>query len=412
MNENLAVEPCVIPEFSVVDHELVIGGYPIRQLAARVGSTPFFAYERRSISSRVAELRAALPREISLRYAVKANPMAAVVSHLSRLIDGFDVSSLQEMSTALDTGVPAADIGFSGPGKSEAEISCAVAAGVVLHLESERELNEAIAAGKKLDIVPKVAVRVNPDFEVRGSKLKMGGGSKPFGLDEDRVPALLKQIFAERLDFQGFHIFTGSQNLNAESVIDTLKNSLELGASLIRHAPNGAPTLTIGGGFGIPYFPGDKPLDLTAVGTALGEILPDYKVRHPETKLVIELGRYLVGEAGVYVCKIIDRKISRGQAFLIADGGMNHHLAASGHLGQVIRRNFPVAIGTRMDRDARETASIVGPLCTPLDLLADKVRLPRAEIGDLVVVFQSGAYGLTASPVNFLGHPPAREILV
>ena len=396
----------------MVDNELVIGGFPIRRLAARVGSTPFFAYERRRIAQRVGELRSALPKGVQLRYAVKANPMGAVLAQLSRLVDGFDVSSYQEMCAALDTGTPAVEIGFSGPGKTDEEIGCAVAAGVVLHLESENELSRAIAAGAKLGIPAKVAVRVNPDFEVKGSRLKMGGGSKQFGIDSERVPALLKQILAARLDFRGFHVFSGSQNLNSVSVLDALKHSLDLVIALKPRVSGPIPSLTMGGGFGVPYFPGDTSLDLDAVGRGMEEPVANFKARLPETTLKLELGRYLVAEAGVYVCRIVDRKISRGQTFLVADGGMNHHLAASGHLGQVIRKNFPAAIATRMNREPTETVSVVGPLCTPLDMLADQVRLPKAEIGDLVVVFQSGAYGLTASPVNFLSHPAPREILV
>ena len=168
----------------------------------------------------------------------------------------------------------------------------------------------------------------------------------------------------------------------------------------------------MGGGFGIPYFPNDKPLDLTAVGKGLADLMPRIREKLPEAQVTLELGRYLVGEAGIYVCRVIDRKVSRDHIFLVTDGGLHHHLAATGNFGQTIRRNFPVAVGNRLDQAADETVSVVGCLCTPLDLLADKVDLPIAQVGDLIVIFQSGAYAASASPADFLSHPAPVEVLV
>ncbi len=377
-----------------------------------VGSTPFYAYGRQLMSDRVARLRQLLPKEIHLHYAMKANPMPAVVGHMARLVDGLDVASHNEMLVALDTGVDPRSISFAGPGKSSAEVRCAVAAGIVTILESDRQLTEVIAAAEALGVTPRVAVRVNPDFDVKGSGMRMSGGAKPFGIDAEQVPALLTAIEAAHLEFEGFHIFTGSQNLRAELVIEAQRRVLELAFDLAANTSMPTRMLNIGGGFGIPYFPGDAPLDVAAIGTALTEAMPEIQRRVPQATVIIELGRYLVGEAGLYVCRVTDRKVSRGQTFLVVDGGMHHHLAASGNLGQVVRKNYPVVVGTRVNSTDTETVSVVGPLCTPLDLLADKVTLARAEVGDLVVVHQSGAYGLTASPQNFLGHPHAREVLV
>lgn len=399
-------------QFARVDNELVIGGVTLSQLAARVGATPFYAYDRALLTARVAQLREHLPKEIHLHYAMKANPMPAVVQHLAKLVDGIDVASRKEMLVALDTGIAPHTISFAGPGKSTAEIRCAVAAGIVLNLESERELAEVIAAGKALKVTPRVAIRVNPDFEFKGSGMRMSGGAKPFGIDAERVPAMLKTIEAASLNFEGFHVFTGSQNLKAEAVIEAQKNVLELAYSLAAQTTMPTKMVNIGGGFGIPYFPGDKPLDLAAVGTHLASVMPVFKQRLPHATMVVELGRYFVGEAGVYVSRVTDRKISRGQTFLVVDGGMHHHLAASGNFGQVIRKNYPIALGTAVEGAATETVSVVGPLCTPLDLLGDKVSLAPAAIGDLIVLFQSGAYGPTASPQDFLSHPHALEVLV
>jgi len=399
-------------QFEVVDDCLRIGGMPLTRLAERVGSTPFYAYDRAKLSERVALLRRHLPPEVHLHYAMKANPMPAVVQHMAGLVDGIDIASGGEQRVALDTTMDPGLISFAGPGKSDQDLSCAVAAGVVLNMESEAEMERIAAAGKRLGIVPKVAVRVNPDFELKSSGMKMGGGPKQFGVDAERVPAMLQRIGELGLAFQGFHIYSGSQNLKAASIQEAHEKTFALAIRLAEHAPSPVLTLNIGGGFGIPYFPGEERLDLEAVGANLKRLLPDVKRALPQARIVIELGRYLVAEAGIYVSRVIERKVSRGQVYLITDGGLHHHLSASGNFGQVIRKNYPVAIGNRVQGAARETVSVVGPLCTPLDLLADQMDLAQAEAGDLVVVFQSGAYGLTASPVAFLSHPVAQEVLV
>jgi len=392
--------------------ELCIGGETVSRLAARVGRTPFFAYDRAKITARVERLRAALPRAIRLHYAIKANPMPAVVQHLAGLMDGFDVASGGELGLALDTSVPPAQVGFAGPGKTDAELARAIAAGVVIELESEGEARRAAAIAEARGASPPVAVRVNPNFRVKGSGMHMGGGPSAFGVDAEDVPALLSLLRETPLRFVGFHIFAGSQNLDAQAVISAESQIAALAVELAAHAPAPVRHLNIGGGFGIPYFVKDRPLDLEAVGAALSGVVDRVTTELPEAEVIVELGRYIVGEAGVYVCRVVDRKVSRGQVYLVTDGGLHHHLAATGNFGQGIRRNFPVAIATRMDAGAEESVQVVGCLCTPIDLLADKLPAPRAEVGDLVAIFQSGAYAFTASPRDFLGHPHPAEVLV
>ena len=399
-------------QFPVVDDCLWVGGMPLTQLAARIGQTPFYAYERRLLDQKMALLRGALPPAIELHYAVKANPMPAVVQHMAGLVDGLDVASLGELRVALDSGTNPSRISFAGPGKRPVELTAAIAAGITVNLESPGELETLARLGQAQGRQPQVAVRINPDFELKTSGMKMGGGPKPFGVDAEQVPALLRRIGELRLDFQGFHIFTGSQNLRAEAIVEAHDHSFELALRLAAEAPGPLRLLNIGGGFGIPYFPGDRPLDLAPIAANLERWLPVVKARLPQAQVVLELGRYLVGEAGIYVAEVVDRKVSRGHTFLITNGGLHHHLAASGNFGQVIRKNYPVVVGNRVLGAERETVSVVGPLCTPLDILADRMELAKADIGDLIVVFQSGAYGLTASPTAFLGHPPCVEVLV
>lgn len=391
----------------------VVGGIPVDLLAEQVGGTPFFAYDRARLTERVALLRATLPAGIELGYAVKANPMPAVVGHLAGLVDALDVASAAEMRIALDTPMAADHVSFAGPGKTPAELAQATAAGVTIEMESETEAERLIAIGERLGIRPRVAVRVNPDFQVKGSGMRMGGGAQQFGVDAERVPALVEMLARSDLDVLGFHIFAGSQNLNAEILCEAQRRTVELALRLAELAPVPIRYVNIGGGFGIPYFEGDRPLDLAAIGENLHRLLDDViRPSLPDTRVVVELGRYIVGECGVYVTRVLDRKESRGKTFLVVDGGLHHQLAASGNFGQVIRRNYPVAIGNRVGEEPAETVSVVGCLCTPLDMLADGVTLPVAEIGDLVVISQAGAYGLTASPTGFLSHPAPAEALV
>lgn len=382
------------------------------RLADRVGTTPFYAYDRKKITERVELLRQNLPQEVLLHYAIKANPMPAVVQHLASLVDGMDVASAGEMRVALDTTLTSEKISFAGPGKKVHELRSAIAAGVVLNIESPQEMELIAQQGVDLGMAPKVAIRINPDFELKSSGVKMSGGSKPFGIDAECVPDVLKRLDLLDLNFVGFHIFSGSQNLNAAAIQESHEKIVMLAIQLAKYAPSSVKLLNIGGGFGVPYFPGDQPLDIAAIGVNLQRLIKRIKQQLPETTVALELGRYLVAEAGIYVCRVLERKASRGQVFLVTDGGLHHHLAASGNLGQVIRKNYPVVIGNKVQGTAREIVSVVGPLCTPLDVLADQMAMARASVNDLVVVLQSGAYGLTASPTAFLDHPPPIEVLV
>lgn len=399
--------------FARTDGKLAVGGVPLDLLAARVGATPFFAYDRELVTRRVAEVRAALPPAVELSYAVKANPMPALLHHLSGLVDGLDVASAGELRKALDTPVPAHRVSFAGPGKTTAELRQAVAAGVTLELESHGELRRIREVGRELGVRARIAVRVNPDFSVRGAGMRLGGGPQQFGIDAELVPALLADLGRGDVDFLGFHVFAGSQNLDAQSICAAQRATVDLVLALADAAPGPIRYLNLGGGFGIPYAARDRPVDLAVIGENLHHLMRDVIARRlPSARVVIELGRYLVGEAGVYVTRVVDRKQSRGRTYLVVDGGLHHQLAASGNFGQTIRRNYPIAVGGAHGGPETETVNVVGRLCTPLDVLADKAELPPAQIGELIVLFQAGAYGLTASPTAFLGHPEPVEVLV
>ncbi|WP_108790383.1 pyridoxal-dependent decarboxylase, exosortase A system-associated [Erythrobacter sp. Alg231-14] len=394
------------------DGELAIGTRTASDLVASAGQTPLFVYSRAHLDRRVAELRAALPSRIGVNYAVKANPHAAMVAHMDPLVDGFDIASSGELAMTNAAGIDPKRVSFAGPGKRDDELEAAIACGVTLNCESEGEAQRSLAIGHRIGKAPRIAIRVNPDFELKGSGMKMGGGAKPFGVDAERVPALARSIINEGADWRGLHIFTGSQALSADAIIEAQGNVLKLAAKLGDDIGRVLPKLNMGGGFGIAYFPNDTALDLSAVGAALHGYVEDLPPSLKDTELCLELGRYLVGEAGVYLCRVIDRKVSHGTTYLVTDGGLHHQLAASGNFGTVVRRNYPVAIASRYDAEPDDVVNVVGCLCTPLDRLADQALMPRAQVGDIVAVFCAGAYGASASPAAFLGHGPAAEILV
>ena len=398
--------------YAALDGELAIDGNKASDLVMRAGGTPLFVYSAALIRQRVAALRQAMPSRLALHYAVKANPFLPVVDLMQGLVDGFDIASGGELEIVLKAGIDPARVSFAGPGKRDAELEAAISCGVTLNLESENEANRALAIAERIGKTPRLAIRVNPEFDLKGSGMKMGGGAKPFGLDAERVPELARRIIASGAEWRGFHIFAGSQALDAEAIAETQAQTLALAAKLAEASGAALPHCNLGGGFGIPYFPGDAPLDIAFVGERLSDAFAALPPVLAETAFCIELGRFLVGEAGVYLTRIVDRKVSHGEIFLICDGGLHHQLAASGNFGTVVRRNYPVAIASRFDAPADEEASVVGCLCTPLDRLADKANFPRADVGDLVAVFCAGAYGASASPAAFLGQGPALEMLV
>jgi len=291
-------------------------------------------------------------------------------------------------------------------------LRAAVASGVIINMESPTEMTRIAALAKATGRRPTVSIRVNPDFELKAAGMKMGSGPKPFGVDAENVPDMLAELSKLPLEFMGFHIFSGSQNLREDAIMEAQAKTFELAYKLAEYAPAPLRWLNIGGGLGIPYFPGEQRLDLAPIAANLAPLLKTASKKLPGAEIVMELGRYLTAEAGIYVCEIVDRKVSRGEIFLITNGGLHHHLAASGNFGQVIRKNYPLCLGNRVNAPKLETVQVVGPLCTPLDLLGNRVELPPAGPGDLVVLFQSGAYGFSASPRDFLSHPQPEQILL
>lgn len=403
----------VPPFFEGEEGMLLIGGCGAASLVDEAGDTPLFVYDMGIVERQVRDLREAMPSQLSIHYAVKANPYPALLERMARLVDGFDVASGGEMARALEAGMDAAHVSFAGPGKRDDELAAAIDAGVTLNLESEGEARRALAIAEKRGRTPRLAVRVNPDFDLKGSGMRMGGGAKPFGVDADRAAGLARSLIEAGADWRGWHIFAGSQALDAEALIDTQAATVGLAARLSGAVGTAPPLVNLGGGFGIPYFPGDRRLDIAPIGEALGQTLHARADILADSEFAMELGRWLVGEAGVYLTRVVDVKQSQGETFVVVDGGLHHQLAASGNFGTVVRRNYPMAVANRYGAPpAEEAVTVVGCLCTPIDKLGDKVALPSMVEGDLIAIFAAGAYGASASPSAFLGHPPALELLL
>lgn len=386
-------------------------GLDVAALADRVGGTPFFAYDASAIEWRIDTLRAQLPADALLCYAVKANPLPALLRRLAPRLDGADVSSGEEIRRALAAGFDGAQLGFTGPGKSDADLTLAVRQGVRLCAESIGEIGRIARIAAREDLPARVALRVNPDVSVSGTQVRMNEAGV-FGIDSSQLPAALRAVRDHRLVFAGFHYYCASRMLDADAVIalhafctaDALRAADDAGLTL--------DWLNLGGGFGIPASADEAPLDMAAVTAHLHHVDARLKAAHPAARLALEPGRYLVGEAGIYVCRILDRKTVRGRTWLVADGGAHHHLHATLQPDRTHAANLPMTLLQAVPDTGAECVSIAGPLCAPFDVLARDITLPVAQPGDLLVVFQSGAYGASASPVNFLGHPPAAEIVL
>jgi diaminopimelate decarboxylase len=411
----MSIPELAAPYWKSNEHgELLAGDLTISSLAARHG-TPLFIYDRGVLEQKYFSLRNTLPAKFEIFYSVKANPNAAFLKFFLEKGCGLEVASGGELQLAERAGCPPEKIVFAGPGKTEPELKLAITQGIgEIHAESELEIGRISSISAEVGCRTCVALRINPNEEGQGGAMRMGGKAAPFGVDEERMEPLLRRIASDpRLDFCGIHLFAGTQILDYKFLLAQYRKGLQIGqrAAALLAAP--LRTLDFGGGLGIPYFPGDSELDLGQFAVGLRELLNStLSCGLTTTRFMIEPGRFLVGEAGVYVARINDMKVSRGKKYLILDGGMNHHLAASGNLGQVIKRNFPMVILNKVHVPVTETVDVVGPLCTPLDTLGRSVQLPAAEVGDLVGIFQSGAYGLTASPLSFLSHAPPPEVWV
>ena len=401
------------PHFSASeDGQLLIGGYPAEELVGEAGGTPLFVYDNNIVGAQVARFKGAMADGIGLHYAVTANPYEPLLEFLGKYVDGFRVVSGGELKRLQEAQLAGIPMNFAGPGKLDSELEAAVAAGATISVESEGEAARAISAAGRVGIQPRISVRVTPPFAIEQGRVSIGSRASPFGMDADRVPGLVMGLIEAGVDWRGLHMFAGSQCLDAEALADVHRVTVTHAGEIADAIGAPIPELNLGSGFDVACLPGDTPLDIDHVAVALNHTLCNAPPLLATTRFTIELGRWLVGESGVYLTRVLDRNESCGQTFLTTDGGGHHLIGATGSLGVRGMANFPIAVANRFATPAQEEVSVTGCLCTPFDVLGDEVALPRAEEGDLIAIFCAGAYGLSASPQGWESRPPAREMLV
>ena len=394
------------------DGQLMVGGVPAEEIVDEAGGTPVFAYDNNIIGGQIARLRAAMPDGLAVFYSVSANPNEELLNFLGRYVDGFRIVSrgeLERLKRAELAGIP---MNFAGPGKRDDELDAGIVAGATISIESEGEAARAILAGERTGVRPKLAVRVNPPFVIEDGKVTMGARPSPFGVDAERVPDIVEGLLEADIDWRGLHMFSAAQCLNDNALIEAHRAIIASAGEIAEGLGRPLPELNLGGGFDIPCFAGDEPLDIYRLAGALHETLCNGPELLATTRISLELGRWLVGEAGVYLTRVLDRCESCGETFLTVDGGGHHLLRATGCLLERGRGNYPIAVASRFEAPAEEQVTVTGCLATPYDIFGDEVMLPRAEPGDLIAIFSAGAYGLAASPTGWESRPAAREILV
>ena len=401
------------PHFSAAeDGHLLIGGYRAEDLVAEAGGTPLFVYDNNIVGAQVARFKGAMADGIGLYYSVTANPYEPLLEFLGRYVDGFRIVSHGELRRLQEAQLAGIPINFAGPGKLDAELEAAVKAGATISVESEGEAARAIRAAERVGIKPAISVRVTPPFGIEEGRVTIGSRPSPFGIDADRVPSLVEGLVEAGVNWRGLHMFAGSQCLDADALAEVHRVTVAHAGEIADAIGMPIPELNLGSGFDVACRPGDEPLDIDRVASALTTTLCNTPPLLATTRFMIELGRWLVGESGVYLTRVIDRTESCGQTFLTTDGGGHHLIGATGSLGERGISNFPIAVANRFGAPADEEVTVTGCLCTPNDVLGDDVELPRADVGDLIAVFCAGAYGLSASPQAWESRPVAREMLV
>jgi len=392
--------------------QLLIGGYPAEELVEEAGGTPLFVYDNNIVGSQVARFKGAMADGIALHYAVTANPYEPLLEFLGRYVDGFRVVSQGELRRLQDAQLAGIPMNFAGPGKLDTELEAAVRVGATISVESEGEASRAIRAAGRVGVQPKISVRVTPPFAIEEGRVSLGSRASPFGVDADRVPSLVLGLIEAGVDWRGLHMFAGAQCLDADALAEVHRVTVAHAGEIAEAIGAPIPELNLGSGFDVACRPGDEPLDIDRVAVALNETLCNAPPLLATTRFSIELGRWLVGEAGVYLTRVLDRTESCGKTFLTTDGGGHHLIGATGSLGERSLANFPIAVAKRFDSPPEEEVTVTGCLCTPFDVLGDDVALPRADVGDLIAVFCAGAYGFSASPQSWESRPLAREMLV
>jgi diaminopimelate decarboxylase len=394
--------------------EFAPSGVLISEIAREFG-TPFYLYHGETIVERVRRVREAVGTEVS--YSVKANPSLGVCQLIAREREaGAEVASSGELAVALAAGFAPEDIVFAGPGKTDDELRRVVEAGIFAdNVESLGEIDRLAKIARELGREIGVGLRINPAAQLMGSQMRMGGTVGQFGMDQAELKeAVEKTLSHPELILRGVHVYTATQVFEVEPLLEHCRNIFEIALEAADYVGRPLQMVDFGGGFGVPYFEKMSEFDLRTFGEGFRELLDAYRSdpRLEGCRFLFELGRYLVADAGVYVTQAVDVKQTRGKTFVVTDGGMNHHLTATGNMGQVFRKSYPLLNLTRISGVPEEGVAVAGPCCTPLDMFGSNIPLAEPEVGDLIGVFYSGAYGFSASNLGFLSHPAPAEVLL
>lgn len=380
---------------------------------ARAHGTPFYMFDADGVEKRIDAVRSAFAGVAQVYFAVKCNPNLGLLRALSGRADGADISSGGELAQALAAGFHVGRLSFAGPGKTECELAAAIESGVgAISVESRRELLACTRLAQGLGRPARVLLRVNPLLPSRAYGLKMGGRAVQFGTDEEHLHSIEQLALQGRpwIDLLGLHCYVGSQAYDASGVAECTRNALRIADEMVTRTGITLRKVNLGGGFGVTSSEPSRELNVRDLAEVLAPSLRAFRAAHRNCELIFELGRYVAAAAGIYVTAVVDRKLSRGKRFVVCDGGLNHHLGAAGTFGAALRGNFPMRNLSRPDAPA-VNCNVAGPSCNPTDLLGVDISVGDPQEGDLLAVTYSGAYGLTASPLLFLGRDSPVELV-
>jgi diaminopimelate decarboxylase len=376
--------------------------------------TPFYLYDLDEIFEKIRNIRNAFGSDIKLYYAIKANSNLELLKAIREKVDGLDISSYGEMEQSILAGYSPKQLSFAGPGKTHEELENAIKSGIgVISVETLREMADIKEISSRLGGTVDIALRINPSLLIKEFAIKMGGQATQFGIDEEKLDVAVAYLRENEshFNFKGIHVYSGTQCLNEEALVRNVDNVLEIAKSLEDEYDLECAWINLGGGFGVSYHDNQK-LNIETIAEGVKKAIENYKTfTKGIPSFVFELGRYLVTEAGIYVTKVISHKESRGKLYFILDGGMNHHLAASGNFGQILKKNF-MARNLSNPNGKIINCNLVGPLCTTLDILGRDAGVESPKVGDLIAFLNSGSYGYTSSPILFLGHETPTELLL
>lgn len=382
----------------------------LQKIAGEFG-TPLYVYDGDRIESQYRRLKGMLPKEFNVYYSLKSNPTLGIAGLFRGLGSGIEVASAGELYLALQAGFDPRDIIFTSPGKTREELEYAVEHQIYsINIESiaEAELINQIGSLRSRQI--NVAIRINPDFNLSGAGIKMAGVPTQFGIDQSQLAEAFQSL--KSLSFVkiiGIHVYTGTQMLSTQNILANMEAIIKLALELAEQYQFKLEFLDLGGGFGVPYFPGEAPFDETGLRQGMAAVWDTYRNQLPGgVNMAVESGRYLTAESGVFLTQILYTKECKGLKYAVCDGGSNQH-ANSAFLGRHIRNNFPMHVLGKHELPTELT--VVGPLCTPTDVIGQKVMLPAVTPGDIISIDKSGAYGLSNSPLFFLSHPLPAEVV-